>query len=257
MTAAVAGRYRFRHVARMEWIKLRSLRSTWWTLAIAIAAAAGIGVRIGASTTNSAGDLTFDTVPTALIGILLVSVLGVLAITSEYSSGMIRATLTATPRRLLALAAKATVFGVVALITGEAVSFLSFVSAAAALPHGMAAPALTDPGVLRALILTGASYCLLGVLGVGLGAIVRHTGAAVAIVIVGVYLVAPLAGRTGHMNEYMPLQIVQDSLSVTGSLCGAGRCPGILSPWAGLAMLALYAAVALAVGGWLLVRRDA
>lgn len=89
------------------------------------------------------------------------------------------------------------------------------------------------------------------------GAIVRNTGAAVAIMIAGVYLLASFAGKAVHLNEYTPLLIVQDSLSVTGSLCRADRCPGVLSPWAGLAMLALYAAVALAAGGWLLVHRDA
>ena len=89
--------------------------------------------------------------------------------TSEYSSGMIRATLAAVPRRPLLLAAKAAVFGAVALVVGEAASFISFFAGGAALRHGISAPALGQPGVLRAVLLAGTSFCLVGLLGLGLG----------------------------------------------------------------------------------------
>jgi ABC-2 type transport system permease protein len=252
-----AGRYRFRHVARMEWIKLRGLRSTWWALAAGLAAAAVIGDRIGAGTRTGADNLTVTTSPATLVGLVIVSVLGVLAVTSEYGSGMIRTTLAATPRRSLVLAAKAAVLAAVALVAGEAASFLAYACAAAALPDGVTAPGLNEPGVLRALILTGAGYCLLGLLGVGLGAIVRHTAAAVAIMIAGVFLLAQFAGKGTYLGRYAPLRIVQNSLSTSVPLCGPNRCPDVLSPWAGLAVLAFYAAVALIVGGGLLVWRDA
>jgi len=111
-----SGRYRFRQLARMEWIKLRSLRSTWLTLAIAVAASAGIALTIGSSSTTSGGMFVGNTLVGMLIGVLLIGVVGVLAMTSEYTSGTIRATFAAAPRRLRVLAAKAAVVGAVALI---------------------------------------------------------------------------------------------------------------------------------------------
>ena len=165
-----SGRYRFRQLARMEWIKLRSLRSTWLILAIAVAASAGIALATGSSTT-SGGMFVGNTLAGMLIGVLLIGVVGVLAMTSEYTSGTIRATFAAAPRRLRVLAAKAAVVGAVALITGEAAAFLSFFAGCMTLRHGITAPALSQPGVLRAIVLTGASLSLIGLFGLGLGAI--------------------------------------------------------------------------------------
>ena len=86
------GHYRFPHAARMEWIKLRSVRSTWW-LAIAAAAATGIGVAVGLNTRNASADLTNNALAGIAPGLLLAGALGVLAVTGEYTFGMIRATL--------------------------------------------------------------------------------------------------------------------------------------------------------------------
>jgi ABC-2 type transport system permease protein len=255
-----AGRYRFRHVARMEWIKLRSLRSTWWTLAITVAGAIGIGVAVGINTRNAAGDLTNNALAGIIPALLLTSVLGVLTMTSEYSSGMIRSTLAAAPRRPLLLAAKAAVFGAVALVVGEAASFIAFFVGGAALGHGIAAPTLGEPGVLRAVVLSGASFCLIGLLGLGIGAIVRHSAAAIAVLVGAVYVVSPLIGAITHqVAAYTPIPIIANSLSTTKTAaCGpGGPCPHYLSAWTGLGVLALYAAAALGVGWWLFVRRDA
>ena len=128
-----AGHYRFRHVARMEWIKLRTLRSTWWTLVLAAAGAIAMAIAIGLNTKNAAGDLTNNALAGVVPGLLLTGVLGVLVMTGEYSSGTIRATLAATPRRPLLLAAKAAVFGAVALAVGEAAAFTAFFAGGAAL----------------------------------------------------------------------------------------------------------------------------
>ena len=106
-TTATHGRYRFSHVARMEWIKLRSLRSTWWVLAVIIAGAIGIAVAVGVNTEDATADLTNNALAGIALGLLLTGVLGVLAVTGEFSSGTIRATLAAIPNRPLVLAAKA------------------------------------------------------------------------------------------------------------------------------------------------------
>ena len=88
-------RYRFRHLARMEWIKLRSLRSTWLTLAFAVCASAGIALATGGSNTTSGGMFVSNTLTGMLVGVLLTGVAGVLAVTSEYASGTISATFAA------------------------------------------------------------------------------------------------------------------------------------------------------------------
>jgi ABC-2 type transport system permease protein len=255
------GHYRFRNVARMEWIKLRSLRSSWWTLAVTVAGAVAISIAVGLNTRNAADDLTNNALAGMVPGLLLAGVLGVLTMTGEYTSGTIRSTLAAAPRRPMLLAAKAAVFGAVMLAAGEAATFISFFAGGLALRHGIAAPSLSQPGVLRAVLLSGTSFCLVGLLGLGLGAIIRHTAAAVGVLVGGVYVVAQFIGAIAHTAAgYMPILIVGNSLSTTKPESCAGSaaaCPHFLSPWAGLAALCLYAAVALAAGGWLLVRRDA
>jgi ABC-2 type transport system permease protein len=264
MTAATssrapAGHYRFGHVARMEWIKLRSLRSTWWTLAITAAGAIGIALAVGAGTKNASGDLTNNALAGISLGLLTMGVLGVLVMTSEYSSGSIRSTLAAIPNRPLLLAAKATVFGAVALAVGEAASFVAFFAGGSTLPDSIPTPTLGQPGVLRALVLSGAGFCLIGLLGLGLGAIIRHSPAAIGVLVGGVYVVAQfVAALANAAMAYIPISIVANSLGTTKPMsCDDGPCPHFLSPWTGLGVLGMYAAVALGVGGWLLVRRDA
>jgi ABC-2 type transport system permease protein len=258
MTAATtASHYTFRHAARMEWIKLRSLRSTWWTLAVTIAAAVAIAVAVGVNTEDATGDLTNNALAGISVGLLLTGILGVLTATSEHSSGTIRSTLAAIPNRPLVLAAKAAVFGAVALAVGEAAAFVSFLAGAAALPAGIAGPALRQPGVLRAVVLGGAGYCLIGLLGLGLGTVVRHTPVAIGLLVGGVYVVAQLvAGLAPVLMPWLPIAVVANSLTVVrpGMAIGDVR---FLSPWAGLGVLAAYAALALGAGAWLLAERDA
>src|SRR5262249_60730006 len=100
-----AGRYRFRHVARMEWIKLRTLRSTWWTLAITAAGGAAMAVTIGLNTISRNADLTNNVLAGVIPGLLLIGGVGVPVITSEDTSGLIRATLGEAPRRAALLRA--------------------------------------------------------------------------------------------------------------------------------------------------------
>ena len=249
-------RVRFPQAARMEWIKLRSLRSTWWVLALTVSGALGIAVAVGVNTEDAAADLTNNALAGISLGLLLVGVLGVLAMTGEHSSGMIRATLAAVPNRPLVLAAKAAVFGTLALAAGEAAAFVAFFAGGAALPRGVPAPTLGQPGVLRAVVLGGAGYCLIGLIGVGLGAVIRHTPAAIAVLVGGVYVLAQLvAGFATWIMAWLPIAIVANSLSVVRPV-GDGQVR-FLSPWAGLGVLCLYAAAALGAGAFLLARRDA
>ena len=252
------GRYRFRHLARMEWIKLRSLRSTWLALALAVIAPAGIAVATGGGNTTSGGMSVSNTRVGMLIGVLLFGVAGVLAMTGEYASGTISATFAAAPRRLGVLAAKAAVVGAVALIAGEAAAFLSFFAGGMTLRHGITAPALSQPGVLRAIALTGASLSLAGLFGLGIGTIIRHTAAAITVVAGVVFVGGEFIGQLGPaIRPYLPLDIVSHSLGATGPACLPGAAPCWLSPWSALAMLAGYAVIALFLGGLVLTRRDA
>ena len=196
--------------------------------------------------------------PGGLIGVLLIGVAGVLAMTSEYTSGTISATFAAAPRRLRVLAAKAAVVGAVALITGEAAAFLSFFAGCMTLRHGTTAPALSQPGVLRAIVLTGASLSLAGLFGLGLGAIIRHTAAAVTVVVGIVFVGGTFIGQQDlAIRPYLPLYIVSHSLGATTPQCLPGAASCWLSAWSGLGLLAGYAAIAMVAGALILARRDA
>ncbi|NUS04545.1 MAG: ABC transporter permease subunit [Nonomuraea sp.] len=243
----------------MEWIKLAGLRSTMWALLATVAGMIAIGVVTMANTKAPGPDHvdTFDPVNNVLagtaLGQVIVGVLGVLVITGEYSSGTIRATLAAIPDRPLLLAAKAGVLGGVTLAVGEAVTFVTFLAGRPALTDAVPRPALGDPGVLRALLLSGVYLALVGLIGLGLGTIVRHTALAVGL-LVGVLYVVPavLAGLTGvTVAKFFPTMIAANSLAVSKPVAGC------LSPWAGFGMLCLYVAVVLGAGGRLLARRDA
>ncbi|MDN3352034.1 hypothetical protein [Actinomadura sp. DC4] len=241
----------FSSACRMEWIKLRSLRSTWWTLAFTVAGAIGVAVAVGVNTKNASGDLTNNALAGIAPGLLIIGVLGVLTMTSEYSSGMIRATLAAVPARPALLAAKAAVFGLITLVLGEATAFLAFVVGGMALPSRVTPPSFGDPGVLRAVVLSGAGFCLVGLFGLGLGAIIRHSAAALATYAGAVFVAGQLLAVTPSAARWVPLAIVGDSLADSRPTATG------LPPWTGLGVLSLYAVVTLAVGAWLLVRRDA
>ena len=182
------GRYGFRAVARMEWLKLRSVRSTWWTLLVFAAAMIGLAILILMhqhwATMSAADRATFDptndSFPGLAIGQLALGVLGVLVITSEFSSGMIRATFAAAPRRPLVLAAKAAVVAAVTLVAGEILAFAAFGVGEAVLRSPAPHATLGQPGVLRAVLMAGAYPALIALIGLGLGALIRHTAGAIS-----------------------------------------------------------------------------
>jgi ABC-2 type transport system permease protein len=257
------GRYRFTDVARMEWVKLRTLRSTGWMALVLAAGMIGLAVLVLANLhyprLSAADRASFDPTEQGFVGLalgqLVMAVAGVLMITSEFSSGMIRATLAAAPRRPLVLTAKAMVLGLAGLAAGQGLAFAAFFAGRAALARPAPHATLSQPGVLRAVLLAGAYLCLMGLTGLGIGAIIRHSAAAIAAAM-AVIFVLPLvflAFPTGPRNaveKFLPEMIAQNSLTAVKPVAAS------LSPWAGLGMLGLYAAVLLVAGGWLLARRD-
>jgi ABC-2 type transport system permease protein len=263
-----AGHYRFRNVAAMEWRKLRSLPATRWTLLATVIGSVGLGAAVLGS--YSPGHFTrmtaeqraaFD--PTNMgfagtaIAMLALPILGVLAMTGEYSSGMIRATLAAVPNRRLVLAAKAAVFGAAGLAVGELVVFANFLAGEAVLTGTAPHASLSQPAVLRAVLLTGVYLGVLGLVGLGFGAIIRHTAGAITAVVGGLFvlpmiiLIAGGESALDSVGKYAPMFINENSVGAVKPVAHA------LSAWAGLGMIFLYAAVACGLGGWLLHRRDA
>jgi ABC-2 type transport system permease protein len=251
------GRYGFRTVARMEWLKLRSVRSTWWTLLVFAAGMIGLAVLVMSRQHSSPSfDPTNNSFAGLIIGQIAFGVLGVLMVTSEFSSGMIRATFAAAPRRPLVLAAKAAVLATVTLLAGEILAFAAFGVGEAVLKHPLPHAALGQPGVLRAVLLGGAYPVLIALIGLGLGALIRHTAGAICAV-VGVLFVLPLiliplgTSIQNAVGQYMPMVIAGNSLTAVKPV------PHSLPPGVGFALLCAYAAVALAAGAWALARRDA
>jgi ABC-2 type transport system permease protein len=260
MTAAAMDNnaaYGPRQVAAMEWRKLRSVRSTWWTLAVFAAGMIGIAIVVGLRTrVHPAADYdpTEEGFAGLAIGQLALGTLGVLTLSTEFSSGLIRATFAAVPRRGLVLAAKAAVLAAVTLAAGEVLAFASFAAAQAAVPRGLVHASLGQPGVLRAILLAGAYPALIALIALGLAALIRHTAGAISAV-VGVVFAAPLIllpfGQQNAAMKFLPEIIAENSLTAVKPVAAS------LSPWAGLAVLCLYAAAALAAGGYALARRDA
>jgi ABC-2 type transport system permease protein len=253
----------FADVLRSEFRKLRTVRSTFWSLAAAVVfnmALAAILAAFLPSHLSAHEKATIDSTRVSLGGLHLsqvaFGVLGVLVITSEYGTGMIRATLAAVPRRRLMLAAKTTVFAVTALITGIASCFAAYFAFQAFLPSGDSMrTSLSDPGVLRAVTGGGLYLTLLGLFGLGLGAVIRSSAGAVA-TLFGVLFVPSLImtllpqSWQDTIGPYLPLQAGETIYTVQ-------QQTGTLGPWAGFGVFSLYAAGALAAGFLLIRHRDA
>ena len=250
---------------RAEWTKLRSVRSTTWTLLATIGLAIGFGALVGVSQMTSwdnldpAERLRFDPTFFSLSGLWLaqlgVGVLGVLLVSSEYATGQIRATLGATPQRLTVLAAKAVAFTGVVLAVGAVASFSAFFLGQQIFATKGLETSISAPGVLRAV--TGGALYLAGVglLGVGLGTILRRTAGAVA-ALAGLLVVVPMVAGflpssfQESFGKFLPAQAGMSVFSVAPD-------PRALEPWTGYGVLLVYVTLALATGGLLLARRDA
>jgi ABC-2 type transport system permease protein len=268
--APSAPRYRPAGVLRSEWTKLRSVRSTTWTLLATVVITVGIGIIATATEatrwlhTPPASRLSFDPTNLSLTGLLFgqlaIGILGVLAISAEYGTGTIRSSLAAVPDRRLFLAAKAAVFALVVLVVGEVVCFGAFFIGQMFIGGGAPHATIGQPGVLRAVAGGGLYLALLGLLALGLGSIIRHSAGAIA-AFVGVLLIIPLilpalpTSLNQAIGKFEPITIGSTMTSVNTHL-GHGATPAF-NAWVGLALMAGYAALALAFGGWRMVRRDA
>lgn len=264
-----ARRGRFAGLLLAEWTKIRSVRSTIWTLLLFVVVTVGLTAGLTALVVgtwnrpgSAQGEARILQDPVGFIlgagigfGQLTICVLGVLLMTTEYSTGVIRASLLAVPTRLPMLAAKIIVFAAMLIVLAEIVSFGSFFVGSALL-HSKVPVSLSDPGVTRSIVGAGLYLTVLGLLALAIGGLIRHSAGAIATVI-GIVLVVPLLtgflpGTIGHhVNAYLPQQ--------AGSLIFQARtqADALLTPWQGFAVFCAWTVVLLAASGYLLVRRDA
>jgi ABC-2 type transport system permease protein len=256
---------RLDRVVRSEWTKMWSVRSTPWSLLALVAAAVGFSALVawGASThlaemspTERANlDVTHNALAGLAFGQLAIAVLGVLIISSEYSTGGIKPTLTAVPQRMKVLTAKGLVFLSVALVVGIVTAFLSFYIGMIFWDRQGMAAHLGDPGVLRAVIGGGLYLAGSGMFGFALGTLLRHTAGAITTA-VGLLFVAPpllalLPGTWGaDLFKYFTANAGERITRVV-------QIPGQLSPWEGYAVFTAEWLVLMLVGAHLMRRRDA
>jgi ABC-2 type transport system permease protein len=254
---------------RAEWTKLRTMPGTFWLLAAVVAATVGVSAAAAAATRCPAGlACPVDTGKLTLTGIQLgqavAAILAVLAIGGEYSTGMIRVTLAAMPRRTTMLAAKAAVIAGLTLAAGTVAVAGSLLAGALVLPghgftpaHGFPVLSLADGPVLRAAAGSVLYLSLIALLALGVAAAVRDTAVAVGTVLALLYLFPIIAAAAANSHWQRHLQ--QLGPTTAGLEIQATRNLHSLpiSPWAGLGVLAIWAAAAVLAGGLQLRFRDA
>jgi ABC-2 type transport system permease protein len=251
-----------------EWTKIRTLRSTVWSLLLLVVVTLGFTALFTALTVAQWATLAPATKAQVMadpgrmvlgagfqLGQLAVCVLGVLVMTSEYASGTIRASLLAVPTRTPMLAAKTGVFAVLVFVVGEVTAVPTFFLGAWVL-RNQASVSISDPGVLRAVLGAGIYLAVLAVFAIAIGALVRHTAGAITGIIGFVLVLAPLTqllpGAVGrHIHGYLP--------SEAGSLVASPHqgVNDVLGPWQGLGVFCLETAVLIVAAAYLLSRRDA
>jgi ABC-2 type transport system permease protein len=255
----------FADVLRSEWVKLRSVRSTFWALTVTVVLGVVLGALIsvvsahGYPRFSDSEKQSWDPTGVSQAGVAIASlaivVLGVLYISSEYSSGMIRTSLIAVPKRGRVLAAKALVLAAVTFVVGEVTCFAAFFVGQALISGHAPHAALGDPGVARAVVGGGLYLAALAVLSVAAGALLRHPPAGIACVM-AVVLVLPLIAQAlpdswrNPVTEFWPTQAGSQLTSVYHSA-------HTLQPWPGFGVMCLFVAIVYAIAWTLLDRRDA
>jgi ABC-2 type transport system permease protein len=264
MAAAGPGAW-FRDLIRAESIKFRGTRSTYYSLLALVVVGVGVSALVGQGMAARWPHLTaeqragFDPLRTTFrgfeIGQLIIGALGVLMISSEYSSGLIRTTFAAIPQRRSVLMAKAIVMGITALVVAEAAAFSAFFIAQALLePTGMSL-SVGSPGALGAVSSMGLYLGVVALLGLALGALLRHTAGAIAALFALVFLLPGVVSALpspwdDRIGEWLP-----DNLA--GQLVSLRPNPDYLPRTTSLALLLAYPAVFLVAAAWRLGRSDA
>ena len=239
------------NLVRSEWTKFRSLRSTWLTAFVTVVLGVGVGALSASAQAREPGadwDPTAASLTSIIVAQLAIGVLGVLVMTAEYATGTIQPSVVAAPRRGRLLAAKAAVLTAAALALGQVIGFASFFTgqamiAAAGAPHAT----LTQPDVLRAVVGSGLYLSAVGLLGLGLGAVLRSTAGAIG-TLVSVTLVIRLVAQTlpeswrDWMGRYWPTAAGENIATVV-------PVSGTVGPWQGFAILCAFVA-AVAVAGY-------
>jgi ABC-2 type transport system permease protein len=260
----------FGHLLAAEWTKIRSVRSTVWTLILFVVITIGLSALLSFLITSSwtgphaasrDAQVTLDPVGFILgaglnLGQLTICVLGVLVISTEYSTGVIRASLLAVPRRLPMLAAKGVVLAALLFVVAEVVCFCSFFLGSAIL-HSRVPVSLSDNNVTRAVVGAGLALTVLGVFSMAIGGLIRHTAGAITTSIGIVFVLPILSGLLpsswgAHVNGYLPEQ--------AASVVAQAHAPAggnVLSAWEGFGVFCLWTAVLLVACAILLRRRDA
>ncbi|GAA5011109.1 ABC transporter permease [Kitasatospora paranensis] len=252
-------------VVHSEWIKFRSLRSTYWTLAITMALTVGFAALVCWGTVSHWDHVrpeeraAFSPAEHSLLGHhfaqLAIGVLGVLIVTGEYSTGMIRASLSAVPRRLPVLWAKTAVFGAVAWVVSTVACLIAFFVGQSILASKHLDTTLSAPGVTRVVLGMGLYLTAVGLLSVGIGTMIRNTAGGIAAV-VGVLMLLPLLTEAlpsswrDNIAPYLPT-------NAGGALATIHQGPTDLAPWTGFGVLCLYVLASLIGAAVVLKRRDA
>ncbi len=258
-----AGRVTFAGALRSEFTKIRSVRSTYWTLLAMFVVVVGFGALASTGAAHGPHGPYFDPTRQSLAGLyigqLIIGVLGVLVITSEYSTGMIRATLTTNPHRGVMIAAKGVIFTVVALVTSLVTSFAAFFLGQALMSSDHISTTIGSPNVLRAIIGGALFLTACGVLAFGLGLLIRHSAGAIGAVVGLLFVVTILVNFLpqswqNHVDKWIPA-LAGGQLWMTAPL-PPGNAP-MFGPWTSFAILCGYAAIAVAAAVILFRKRDA
>ncbi|MCU1391763.1 MAG: putative transporter transrane protein [Ilumatobacteraceae bacterium] len=252
-------------VIRSEWLKLRTLRSSWLTMALAIASVPGIGIAIAWSTERDWTNMRlrekahFDPLGDPLSGFnlaqLAIGVLAILLVAGEYSGGMIRATLAAVPKRVPVLTAKVAVFTTLTLVTMLPTAILTFFASEHILSAVHIQTSWSTPNVPRIVIGVALYLTVVAALAMGIGAIVRNVAGGIG-AFVGILLVLPVIASAlpqtwgDRIDKWLPSNAGQALMSVASDNT-------TLSPWRGFIVFCAYAVGTLAVAAVLLRRRDA
>lgn len=254
------------NVVRSEWTKLWSLRSTRWSLLAAVVAQGALGILVAAVQMNRWTHLsphdrdTYSSIDTGVGGYhlaqLAIGVLGVMIISSEYSTGMIRSSFMAVPKRLPVLWAKIAVFSSVTFVLMLVSGFVSFFVVQALSTQHHVQHAIGDPTALRVVVGTALFLTVLGVLATGIGALIRNTAGGIAFFVFLLFVLPGITAILPHtvgdsINPYLPLNA---GFTVATSVFEDSHH---LSPWGGFAVFCGYAALAVGAAVIGLLRRDA